>query len=59
MRLTRTLQVTACAAVLLAATACGSSDGSSSGGGLNPPDLNAQSKLGKSEGEVNLIAWAG
>ncbi|WUP88672.1 ABC transporter substrate-binding protein [Streptomyces sp. NBC_00252] len=59
VRLTRTLQVTACAAVLLAATACGSSDSGSSGGGLNPPDLKAQSKLGKSEGEVNLIAWAG
>ncbi|MET9386858.1 ABC transporter substrate-binding protein [Streptomyces sp. NPDC002928] len=48
--------------VLLLVTACGSSDGSGSGSaasGLNPPDLKAQSKLGKAEGEVNLIAWAG
>ncbi|MEU9783214.1 ABC transporter substrate-binding protein [Streptomyces phaeochromogenes] len=50
--------------VLLLVTACGSSDGSGSGSGsaasgLNPPDLTAQSKLGKTEGEVNLIAWAG
>ena len=29
------------------------------GDGLNPPDLKAQSKLGKTEGQVNLIAWAG
>src|SRR5262245_43108512 len=61
VRLTRTIQVAAAAAVLIAATACGSSDsgGSSSSTGLNPPDLKAPSKLGKTEGQVNLIAWAG
>lgn len=60
MRLTPTLKAAAAVAVLLAATACGSSGSGSSGStGLNPPDLKAQSKLGKTEGQVNLIAWAG
>ncbi|WP_097270944.1 ABC transporter substrate-binding protein [Streptomyces sp. TLI_55] len=50
----------AVAALLLAATACGSSDdGKGSSTGLNPPDLKAPSKLGTTEGQVNLIAWAG
>ncbi|WP_374196064.1 ABC transporter substrate-binding protein [Streptomyces sp. TS71-3] len=58
------LKAAAVAALLLVATACGSSDsGGSSGspgsGGFRPPDLKAQSKLGKTEGQVNLIAWAG
>jgi putative spermidine/putrescine transport system substrate-binding protein len=60
VRLTPTLKAAAAVAVLLAATACGSSGTGSSGStGLNPPDLKAQSKLGKTEGQVNLIAWAG
>ncbi|KAB1986505.1 ABC transporter substrate-binding protein [Streptomyces triticiradicis] len=60
MRLTPTLKAAAAVAVLLAATACGSSGtGSSASTGLNPPDLKAQSKLGKTEGQVNLVAWAG
>ncbi|MGP2440326.1 ABC transporter substrate-binding protein [Streptomyces sp. JW3] len=61
MRLTRTLQGAAAAALLLAATACGSSGGGdgSSATGLNPPDLKAPTKLGATEGEVDLIAWAG
>src|SRR6266511_3603651 len=62
VRLNRTMKAAATAvAVLLVATACGSSDsgGSSSSTGLNPPDLKARSKLGKTEGQVNLIAWAG
>ncbi|MFF3501838.1 ABC transporter substrate-binding protein [Streptomyces sp. NPDC003247] len=48
-------------AALLAAVACGCSDsgGSSSAAGFDPPDLKARSALGKGEGEVNLIAWAG
>ncbi|MFF6994708.1 ABC transporter substrate-binding protein [Streptomyces sp. NPDC008313] len=62
VRLNRTIQAAATVAVLLAATACGSSDSGDSGSsatGLNPPDLKAQSKLGKTEGQVNLINWAG
>ncbi|MEU9140097.1 ABC transporter substrate-binding protein [Streptomyces sp. NPDC048404] len=60
MRLTSTLKAAAAVAVLLAATACGSSGtGSSASTGFNPPDLKEQSKLGKTEGQVNLIAWAG
>ncbi|MBQ0984702.1 ABC transporter substrate-binding protein [Streptomyces sp. F63] len=54
------LKAATAAGVLLLATACGSSNGSgSAASGLNPPDLKAQEKLGKTEGEVNLIAWAG
>ncbi|MFJ8113991.1 ABC transporter substrate-binding protein [Streptomyces sp. NPDC096132] len=62
MSLTRTLQAAAAAALLVAATACGSSDsdnGSSSASQLNPPDLATPTALGKTEGQVNLIAWAG
>src|SRR5512147_3295797 len=60
VRLTRTLRTAACVAALLLAAACGSSgSGSSSATGLNPPDLKAPTKLGETEGQVNLIAWAG
>nr|WP_319770952.1 ABC transporter substrate-binding protein [Streptomyces europaeiscabiei] len=62
MRMSHSLKAATAVGVLLLATACGSSDGSGSGSaasGLNPPDLKAQEKLGKTEGEVNLIAWAG
>nr|BFD81596.1 ABC transporter substrate-binding protein [Streptomyces sp. Xyl84] len=60
MRPARTLLATAAAAILLAATACGSSgEGGSSGDGLNPPDLEAPAHLGRTEGQVDLIAWAG
>ncbi|WP_413254636.1 ABC transporter substrate-binding protein [Streptomyces europaeiscabiei] len=60
--MSHSLKAATAVGVLLLVTACGSTDGSGSGSaasGLNPPDLNAQSKLGKTEGEVNLIAWAG
>lgn len=62
MHLARTLQVTSAAVLLLAATACGSADSGSGGGssaGFDPPDLKPLASLGKTEGEVNLIAWAG
>ncbi|MEW2625374.1 ABC transporter substrate-binding protein [Streptomyces sp. NPDC048106] len=59
MRPTRTLRAAACAgAALLLAAACDSS-GSTSATGLNPPDLKAPTKLGRTEGQVDLIAWAG
>ena len=43
-------------AALTAAGCGGSDDDDSSGGGSGDK---AQTKLGKGEGEVNLIAWAG
>ncbi|MDQ0785134.1 putative spermidine/putrescine transport system substrate-binding protein [Streptomyces sp. B3I7] len=59
MHLVRSLQVTSAVVLLLAATACGSGSGTGSSAGFDPPDLKAPSSLGKTEGEVNLIAWAG
>ncbi|GGX76001.1 spermidine/putrescine ABC transporter substrate-binding protein [Streptomyces minutiscleroticus] len=61
MRLSRLFKVAVATGALLSVTACGSSDGtgSSSVSGLNPPDLTARTELGESEGQVNLIAWAG
>ena len=62
MRLTRT--VIACAVLALAGattSACSSSSTTtdSSNGAFTPPKLTAQKSLGKTEGEVDLIAWAG
>jgi putative spermidine/putrescine transport system substrate-binding protein len=57
--MTFSLKAAAAVGVLLLATACGSSDSPSSPTGLHPPDLKAPEKLGKTEGAVNLIAWAG
>ncbi|MFD9290297.1 ABC transporter substrate-binding protein [Streptomyces sp. NPDC060030] len=63
MRLHRSSRAAASAVgVLLLATACGSPDTTSSvpgSTGFTPPELTAQKTLGKSEGQVNLIAWAG
>ncbi|TLS45297.1 ABC transporter substrate-binding protein [Streptomyces montanus] len=61
MRLSRLFTTAVAIGALLSVTACGSSDssGSASAFGLNPPDMEAQSELGKTEGQVNLIAWAG
>ncbi|MCL2728673.1 MAG: ABC transporter substrate-binding protein [Actinomycetia bacterium] len=65
MRVTRHLAAPAAAltAVLLLATACGGSSSPSgsvgSDGKLHPPKMTAQQTLGKKEGAVNLIAWAG
>ncbi|TGB07079.1 ABC transporter substrate-binding protein [Streptomyces sp. MZ04] len=64
MRLTRTLTAALTLGALTLATACGSSDGEGSKGspggqGFTPPKLSARKSLGKAEGEVNLIAWAG
>jgi putative spermidine/putrescine transport system substrate-binding protein len=66
VRITRKLSVTALAgAVLLLASACGtssSSGGSGSGGSTarpNPPAGTAASSVGAGEGALNIIAWAG
>ncbi|MER8085058.1 ABC transporter substrate-binding protein [Streptomyces sp. NPDC094048] len=61
VRLNRPLKAAVAIGALLLVTACGSSDSGSgrSSTGLEPPDLKAQSKLGRTEGQVDLIAWAG
>ncbi|MEU3522393.1 ABC transporter substrate-binding protein [Streptomyces sp. NPDC038707] len=61
MRLIRTPRAAAlCAAALLLTAACGSSgSGGPSAAGLHPPALKAPEKLGRGEGQVDLIAWAG
>jgi len=50
------LAVVTLALAALTAAGCGSDDDDSSGGSS---DDNAPTKLGKGEGEVDLIAWAG
>ncbi|MFI0235635.1 ABC transporter substrate-binding protein [Streptomyces sp. NPDC016845] len=62
MRATRTCLAAVLGGLLLT-TACGSSgdDGRSEPGeqGFTPPKLSAPTSLGRTEGKVNLIAWAG
>ncbi|MBI5106996.1 MAG: ABC transporter substrate-binding protein [Solirubrobacterales bacterium] len=58
----RALAAALAAAALFAAAGCGDDDsgGSSSSGGVKPPEKQqAMQQLGKGEGQVNLIAWAG
>lgn len=58
--MSRSFKALAATAALLLAAACGSSGSSSSSpGAVDPPDLKPRKKLGKTEGSVNLIAWAG
>ncbi|MCM2580086.1 ABC transporter substrate-binding protein [Streptomyces meridianus] len=62
MRPTRSLTALAAVAALAVTTACGStgsSGGKNSDGTFTPPKQSAPKKLGKTEGKVNLIAWAG
>ncbi len=62
MRLYRSFKATAAVCSLLLVGACGmfaESSTSSSSSGFNPPDIEAQSKLGPTEGQVNLVSWAG
>jgi len=54
----------ASAAALLTVAACGGGgdsgeDTSSGGQGFKPPDISAKKSLGKNEGKVNIVAWAG
>jgi putative spermidine/putrescine transport system substrate-binding protein len=63
------IALAAAAAVLMLATGCGGDDnsgGAASGGGgggggagFKPPKIPALQNLGKGEGQVNLVAWAG
>jgi putative spermidine/putrescine transport system substrate-binding protein len=57
-----------CAATVWAVAACGGSSSSDNGGGggggksaaiLNPPNIPAKTSLGKGEGKLNIIVWAG
>ncbi|MED7828092.1 extracellular solute-binding protein, partial [Streptomyces chiangmaiensis] len=61
MHLYRFLKPTAAACSLLLVSACGmfAESSTSSSSGFNPPDIKEQSKLGRTEGQVNLISWAG
>ena len=61
MSFTRTAGVLAASATVLLASACGSSSGSggTSSAGFTAPDLPQLEKLGKGEGEVNVLAWPG
>src|SRR4051812_42450994 len=45
---------------MFAIAACGDDDSSSSGSSVKPPnDIKAATKLGQTEGKLNIIAWAG
>ncbi|MEU8571121.1 ABC transporter substrate-binding protein [Streptomyces pathocidini] len=64
MRTTPVLRAAAAACALLLAAACssGSGEGNDSAGrahGFHAPDLPMQKKVGKGEGELNIVAWAG
>lgn len=59
MRHRRTLRSLTLAGALLLTAACSASGSSSPSGAVDPPHLKAQQKIGKGEGQVNLIAWAG
>ncbi|MDT0464169.1 ABC transporter substrate-binding protein [Streptomyces gibsoniae] len=61
MRLKRSLKATAAVCSLLLVGGCGlfGESSASSSAGFNPPDLKAQSELGRTEGQLNLVAWAG
>ena len=62
MRTKRILGAAAALGSLALAAACGGSGGSSTtttSGGFVPPKMTAQQALGKNEGKLNLIAWAG
>ena len=51
--------VAVCAAAALALTACGGSGGSAGSGPKKPPKVAELKTLGKGEGKLNIIVWAG
>ncbi|MFI8996886.1 ABC transporter substrate-binding protein [Streptomyces sp. NPDC053542] len=63
MRNTYVWKAAAAATVLLLAVGCGSGGsgggGGDRGGGFRAPDVPMKKTLGKGEGQVNVIAWAG
>ncbi|MGH3344675.1 MAG: ABC transporter substrate-binding protein [Carbonactinosporaceae bacterium] len=59
-RLMLAISMIACAGMTAACGGGGTStEASSGGGGFTPPKLAAKKSLGKGEGQVNLVAWAG
>jgi putative spermidine/putrescine transport system substrate-binding protein len=60
MRTSRPLAAVAASTALLLTAACSaSSSGSSTPTGFTPPKIAMQQSLGKGEGSVNIVAWAG
>src|SRR6185312_13758202 len=60
MKISKALPLAALASLSLVLAACGgASSGATSGGGIQVPDLPAATEIGESEGQVNIIAWAG
>ncbi|PQZ91589.1 spermidine/putrescine ABC transporter substrate-binding protein [Arthrobacter sp. MYb227] len=59
MKITKALPLAALASLSLVLAACGGGAGASTGGGIQVPDLPTATEVGESEGQVNIIAWAG
>ncbi|MET1154182.1 extracellular solute-binding protein [Arthrobacter sp.] len=59
MKITKALPLAALASLSLVLAGCGGSAPASSAGGIEVPDIPAATEVGASEGEVNIIAWAG
>lgn len=59
MNTTKALPLAALAALSLVLAGCGGSTPAASSGGIQVPDIAAATEVGASEGEVNIIAWAG
>lgn len=59
MKITKALPLAALASLSLVLAGCGGSAPASSAGGIEVPDIPAATEVGESEGEVNIIAWAG
>jgi putative spermidine/putrescine transport system substrate-binding protein len=63
MKITKALPMAALAALSLVLAGCGASASPavnlSASGGIQVPDIPAATEVGESEGEVNIIAWAG
>ncbi|MET1087019.1 MAG: spermidine/putrescine ABC transporter substrate-binding protein, partial [Arthrobacter sp.] len=60
MKITKALPLAALASLSLVLAGCGGGSApASSAGGIQVPDIPAATAVGESEGEVNIIAWAG
>ena len=59
MKITKALPLAALASLSLVLAACSGGGGASTGGGIQVPDLPTATEVGESEGQVNIVAWAG